>query len=216
MKFQDWLNRDASTPWPYQQVDLIARRADDQEDPGGVCFRLAFKWVACQVYDRAFKFEVSEANAEKIVAKQGVYLKAIAPYEQRVGPGTAFRGDRYERFFTNVDRISTNLLNVWGRKANRYNLTFRSTRARELVGRPEFARDVSMVIGLYGKEPTPWAHATAFHRKGTQAKYFDPNGGEFDCEPGDPVAEMIRKDVKRYATDGYSLDEFALYVVTGS
>lgn len=216
MKLKDWLNRDASTPWPYQQVDLIKRRSKRIEDPGGVCFRLAFKWVACQVYGRPFKFDIAQVNADSVMMKQWTYLKAISPFEKKVVPGSVFRGDPYERFVTNVDRISTNQLNVWGNKTNRYNLTFRSNRCREIVGRPEFDRDVAMVIGLYGRYPSPWAHATAFYRKGEQAKYFDSNGGEFDCDRGDDIAGMIREDVARYAMDGFTLNEFALYVVTGS
>ena len=221
---QEWLTTGVNNPWPYQQVSLIGmtlEKYDTLPDPGGVCFRLSFKWLASQIYGRPFKFDINQVKGEKVIAKQMGYLDDIAPYEKVMGPLGAFRGDPYQRFFTNVDRISVDKLNEWGQKADKsgvgmkYNLQFHSVHRKTLPAAPEFRADTQFVLGVYGtigNKRMPWAHATAFYRNGANILYFDSNGGEFTLAPNDNAGELIANDLRRYGIAPYSISEYALYI----
>jgi hypothetical protein len=224
MTLREWLASGITNPWPYQQNDLITmtrEKLPSLPDPGGVCFRLSFKWLACKIYERPFKFDITQVKGEKIVAKQLGYLNDIAPYEKVMGPSGAFRGDPYYRFFTSVDRISVGKLNEWGQKTakggggSKYNLRFRSVHRKSLPEAREFQVDAQFVIGVYGTmgpKRFPWAHATAFYRKGEKVLYFDSNGGEFTLDPKDDAGALIATDLRRYGTPPYSISEYALYL----
>ena len=220
----EWLNGANKNPWQYEQVRLIARALSDNDqrppdeqlkDPGGVCFRLSFKWLACHIYGLPFNMDVTTANGASAIKKQFTYLEKVAPYED---VRNTFRGDAYYTYRTNVDRISVDLLNDWGQKAGKYNLHFRSQRKGSLAGAPEFRADAAMVIGIYGtsgQNRRPWAHATAFYRQGGTILYFDSNGGEFTLVAGGRWRGVDREG--RGAVTGlapYQIKDYALYHAT--
>jgi len=236
MKLKHWLSRNRTKPWPvwntsYLQTELIGGRSGGVDDPGGVCFRLAFKWLVCKRSDQEFKF-VSDRiqpgvrrTADKTIAKQQVYLGKVAEYERKPEATRGSTSDsEYKGFHANVDRESVNLLNVWGGKlaktgtGEKYGVRFVSTEYTSLAGCGALDRDISAVLGIYGRSDMgPWAHATAFHRKGGEAFYFDSNGGEFTLDPDDSAGELIQLDLERYALpgdpDGYTIEHFHLYTV---
>jgi hypothetical protein len=233
----EWLNGANENPWQYEQVNLIAaaleknksqrealpkghrERPGKLRDPGGVCFRLSFKWLACRIYGVPFKMDVTTANGARVITKQWKYLDRVTPYEKVSDTGKD--DEVYYDFLNNVDRISIDLLNEWGHKARKeakgggvkYNLRFRSERKRSLAGATEFRADGAMVIGVYGTEAgkPPWAHATAFFRQGPTIFYFDSNGGEFTLAPGDDGGALIEKDMERYGIAPYQIRDYALY-----
>jgi hypothetical protein len=234
----EWLNGANKNPWQYEQVRLIAHALQKDEerrdalspealqtdqalrDPGGVCFRLSFKWLACRIYGLPFKMDVTAANGATVIGKQETYLARVAPYEQ---VRDTFKGDVYYNFLTNVDRISVALLNEWGQKTRKdgkgakYNLRFRSQRKQKLAAAAEFGGDAAMVIGVYGAvgaKRAPWAHATAFYRQGPTILYFDSNGGEFTLAPGDDGGALIEQDLARYGLSPYQIKDYRLYPAT--
>ena len=188
-------------------------------DPQGVCFREAFKWLACKIYNLQFKFDGSKPR--KVISKQQAYLKPIAPFE---GPDALF-----EPFFTNVHRISQETLNQWGNKNNtdtgavKYRLRFEAevVNSATLERCASFEGDAQMVIGLYGNtdKAGPWAHAVAFYRKGSEIAYFDANGGEFEVSPAANIGADIMDNFSDRAVPyvgidngvNYSLVRFGLY-----
>jgi hypothetical protein len=236
MKLKHWLTRNRTKPWPvwntsYLQTELIGGRSSGVDDPGGVCFRLAFKWLVCKRTGAEFRYVRHSIQpgvrktADKTIAKQNVYLRSVAAHERAPavarGPTSA---PEYAGFHENVDRASVNLLNVWGGKpaangkGEKYGVRFASTEYTSLAGCAALDRDISAVVGIYGKsEAGPWAHATAFHRKGSEIFYFDSNGGEFTLDPEDRAGELLHLDLQRYAEpgdpDGYTIEHFHLYTV---
>ena len=188
------------------------------KDPQGVCFREAFKWLACKIYNLPFKFDFS--NPHKVIAKQQAYLKPIQPFEGKQA--------KFESFFTNVHRISQQTLDQWGNKndtktgAVKYRLRFETQVVLfTLAGCDAFKRDAQMVVGLYGNtdKAGPWAHAVAFYRKGNEIDYFDANGGEFgfdsDAHIGSDLMDNFRHRNQPYVgfDSGvtYTLERFGLY-----
>ena len=220
---KDWLSRDHQAPWPvwdtsYLQSELINSRTNG-DDPGGVCFRLAFKWLACQRSGQQFTYvqqtdnQLHGARADRTISKQNVYLKAVAPFER--APNAPKTKGEYKNFLTQVDRESVNILNVWG-QAPKYRLKFSTTTYTVLVGSAALDGDCSVLIGVYGKsDGGPWAHATAFHRKGGKALYFDSNGGEFEIGTLEDAAALIQSDLQRYEGDtaNYMIKHYAAYKV---
>ena len=236
MKLKHWLARERDKPWPvwntaYLQTELIGGRSAGVDDPGGVCFRLAFKWLACKRSGAEFKYVRFRAQpgvrkkADKTIAKQNVYLGKTAPHERpQTSPEGPTTVTEYKGFHANVDRESVNLLNVWGSKPSstgsgeKYGLRFSSTEFTSLAGCNALSNDISTVIGVYGKSNFgPWAHATAFHRKGTEILYFDSNGGEFTFDADDAAGDLIQVDMERYAEPNdpakYTIEHFQLYRV---
>jgi hypothetical protein len=192
---------------------------------------LAFKWLVCKRTGAEFKFVKyriqpgARKKADKTIAKQNVYLQKIVAHERAP---TADRGptsaSEYKGFHANVDRESVNLLNVWGGKPaksgtrEKYGVRFASTEYASLAGCAALDRDISAVVGIYGKSDAgPWAHATAFHREGREIFYFDANGGEFTLDSDDRAGDLLYLDLQRYAEpgdpDGYTIDDFNLYTV---
>lgn len=222
MTLNQWLATGVKNPWPYEQgklIDLTRGNNPSLPDPGGVCFRLSFKWLACKIYGQPYQFDINRVNGEKIIAKQMGYLDEVAPYEKVAGL-SSHQGDPYYRFFTNVDRISINKLNTWGQKqkkigGTKYNLRFRSVHRKSLATAPEFRADAQFVIGVYGTiapKRFPWAHATAFYRNGGTILYFDSNGGEFTLGSTDNAGQLIATDMKRYGISPHSISDYALYL----
>jgi hypothetical protein len=238
MKLKHWLSRNREKPWPvwntsYLQTELIGGRSPGVDDPGGVCFRLAFKWLACQRTGSEFTFlrhriqPGVRRKADKTIAKQNVYLAKVAPHERPQGAPRGPTSDaEYGNFHGPVDRESVNLLNLWGGKASKTGgapkyggMVFSSTEYTSFSNCRALASDISAVVGIYGRsEVGPWAHATAFHRRGTLVLYFDSNGGEFTLDPDDPPGDLIQADLERYAEpgdpDGYTIEHLHLYTAT--
>lgn len=227
MKLKDWLNRKRDDPWPiwntaYLQSEVIGARSGGLEDPGGICFRLAYKWLVAQRTGREFQYLRHRLNigakkvANKAIPKQLAYLNIVAPHERaQNAPRGATDNVEYARFHVNVDRESTNLLNLWGAK---HGMVFQSTGYNSFVGCGALKNDISAIVGLYGRsEVGPWGHATAFHRRGSKVLYFDSNGGEFTIDADEAAGDLIQRDIQRYAepgdADGYTLEDLHLYAV---
>jgi hypothetical protein len=209
--------------WQYNLMQQYAPGLRDGE-PEGVCFRLAFKWLACQMTDRPFKSGwrpatlLPKANQVKVLDKQRAYLQQVKPFEGA--------GKDYHEFLTHVNQISKSTLNAWGAKmkdgAEKYNLRFGDELTTgSLVDQRIFERDGGLMVGVYGDSAvTPWAHATAFYRKDAVIAFFDPNGGEFRMDPDDRFGSEIQQYLtKHYAgvDQGveYLIRNYVLYPVTG-
>jgi hypothetical protein len=219
------MNKDTVADVPYWQYNLMVRydpAKDESGQPEGVCFRLAFKWLACKINGTAFKYGYDDSgipthNPENVLRKQREYLEPIKPYEGK--------GRDYGGFLMHANQTSLTTLQGWGNKVGKagglkYNLTFRHVVTPSLAHRQEFAEDSSLVIGIYGmsKPAGPWAHATAFHRRAGQIEFFDANGGEFHFAATQNAGAEIQEWVtERYAgmdgTSFFVIKDYILYKV---
>ncbi len=207
----------------------------------GVCFRLAFKWLACQFrnpggfafgwwnstldedalkQELQFLFEGSHADtkearpmpkAASIAGKQTDYLRRVAPYE--------CAGKPYATFKKRVSEISLDTLRSWqhGTQAKhtsaKYDLAFSCVDAGSTLQADHFRQ--SMILGIFGDGPEPWAHATAFFRSPKRVAFFDANGGEFrfdTTEANGVIATEVEPFLRgKYEDASYSIDDFVLF-----
>ena len=203
---------------------------------GGVCFRLAFKWLACQIRSPGsfqfgwwqatldedvlrkeldFLFDRSQAdtketrpsfNVAKVTRKQKDYLDRVKPFEK---PGVP-----YKRFRDNVNRISLEALQSWqwGTQAKhtsaKYNLTFSALEVGQSI-KPVHVGG-AMIIGVFGdSQDGPWAHATAFFRSDSRIAFFDANGGEFAFNTDDSNA-VISAEIEAFLKNTYCTGTYTL------
>jgi hypothetical protein len=188
-----------------------------EEQPGGACFRLAFKWLMCKLYNKPFKNydakltgrpELTAGNVKtnvnevKTYGKQQKYLNSMSPYEE---PGTS-----YDVFLTGVRKESKHYMEIWGNKEGKYSIKVADRECLSMIGERRLNADGSFIIGIAGKSINTtkstgvaarimalkitenWAHAFAFYRKGTEVRFFDSNGGEYDVAGEDPALAIIR------------------------
>lgn len=207
-------------------------------DKQGVCCRLAFKWLACQltnrkfyfgwwngIYDEKFKTELDWMYAKsqvgmnekrpqhkKTVAKQIAYLNRVAHLE--------VAGTTYEKFRDGVHEINLKQLRdwSWGSQAKRttpkYNLSWNPVKLGERVSLDGSHFSSPMILALYGDGEENWSHATAYYCDKRRKAFFDPNGGEYDVSELDDeiIAGLVLGFLWKYHCESISnIVEFILY-----
>ena len=202
--------------------------------PEGVCFREAFKWLACQIYGRPFVFDVSYfkeplwaemrtalkgllQNDEKVYRKQQAYLGAVRPYEGK--------GKAYGTFLMQANAISLDTIRAWGNKAAKDGSAKYALQVKHRVygslsrwTRPNGA--ASALLGIYGTSTGgPWAHATALFMNGAGARFFDANSGEWGFDPGEEPVQTIDGYLREQydgpaGKDIYAIKDFVVYEVS--
>jgi hypothetical protein len=203
----------------FYQADLISgylQANPSEKDPGGVCFRLAFKWLACKIYGRPFKtysFNTGhnpEAvfKAKNVIKKQNQYLDKIKPYEGK-------KAD-YQQFLLQSNSATLLFINSWGNKAKekygtKYDLEVKHTvfprlsRARRL-----FTQTANLIIGAYGSSSSgPWGHATAFY--GPELRFFDANEGEFSFAKNEDIPSAIQTHLETWYAGYPKIPSYTAY-----
>ncbi len=137
----------------------------------GVCCRLSYKWLACQIAPGAMKQgDFFSCGLNKTMDKQNAYLKETDPYEKEIGM----------TFRMGVNAATDKWLNVWGAKHGlRFDALAGPASCSDYFG--NYA-DKSVVIGIFGRtahDAGNWAHATAYYTGNGVRKFFDANKGEW-------------------------------------
>jgi len=183
--------------------------------PGGMCFRLSFKWAACKM--RGADFTFSEISASTAHGKHSDYRVESKIFEA-AHPNMASN----QIFGTYV---SSDVMNAWT-FLNRWGMKFTGRVGGEKIvyngcvgvsgisvkpidifmkgNKKSSISNMSFIYGVYGREKnlskpgekTPAGHAMAF----SNGRFFDPNFGEvsFSSDKGGDIGNDILSHIRRY------------------
>lgn len=164
----------------------------------GLCFRVVFKWAACQAVGGKFKY--MNLNARKTAEKHLAYRQTSLKVEN--DPSYDFTVDANAKDYVTNDQVQANTyLAAWGKNfkdASKTEFSVTPGAASEgdlgsYLAKNSIASVQSIVYGFYGRAPdkkSPRGHAVAL-LGGNSPLFFDPNFGEYTFDSGEDVAGSV-------------------------
>jgi hypothetical protein len=184
---------------PFEQSSLMPiyeQKTEEKIPVKGICFRVTYKWAACQLLGGEFKYDA--LNIVKTVNKQAAYRQKTKDYSDA---NADLKDAGVLRGFVDLDTQEVvSFINEWGMtvkdaQKTLYQSLVVSEQVREkpwdYMRKGEGWRKETLIIGYYGPSfgtGEAMGHAVALHGPGPV--FFDANFGMYEFGTSDPAAEV--------------------------